>query len=168
MTLSRKIHISEPEDMIRLGETIGRLLFPGAVIGLIGPLGAGKTTLVRGIASGMGIEDGYIVSSPTFTLLQNYPCQSGELWHLDLYRISGEEDLDSTGYRDSVDGARVLIVEWADRQPQVLPEEHLAVTIGYEPDGRTVTLDPKGGRYRSLVSGLVTGGGNYPPGGGGC
>ena len=155
MIRTRTIHISEPREMIRLGELIGAILFPGSVLGLIGPLGAGKTTLIRGIASGMGIEPGYVVSSPTFTLLQNYPCAGGELWHLDLYRISGEEDLDSTGYRDFVDGAGVLVVEWADREPGALPDEHLAIYIRYEDGGRSVTLEPKGGSYRDLVSSLV-------------
>jgi tRNA threonylcarbamoyladenosine biosynthesis protein TsaE len=168
MSGGRTIHIPQPEDMIRLGEMIGKRLSPGTVIGLIGPMGAGKTTLVRGIASGMGIEEGYIVSSPTYTLLQSYPCTRGELWHLDLYRVFGREDLDSTGYRDSMDGARVLVVEWADREPEVLPEEHLAVYIQYGPDGRTVTLDPRGVRYRDLVSALVAQRGEFPPVGAEC
>ena len=106
--MAKAIHLSvqTPEEMIRLGALIGRQLFDGSVVGLIGPLGAGKTTLARGIAEGMGICEGYVVSSPTYTIMQVYPCQDAELSHLDLYRISGTEDLDSTGFRDAAGKGR--------------------------------------------------------------
>lgn len=140
-------------ETLRLGEEIGQRAFPGAVIGLTGPLGAGKTTLVRGIAAGMGIHEGYVVSSPTFSILQNYPCRELSLWHLDLYRIEGPDDLDSTGYRDTVGGDRVLVVEWVEREPEVLPHEHLMVEMEYsgKGEGRVALLRPRGDRYASLV-----------------
>ncbi len=88
------IKVSTPEEMLSLGGMLGRNLFGGAVIGLEGPMGAGKTTLVRGIGNGMSIQDGYVVTSPTYTLLQRYPCLDRDLYHLDLYRISGTGDLE--------------------------------------------------------------------------
>ncbi|MDF1536612.1 MAG: tRNA (adenosine(37)-N6)-threonylcarbamoyltransferase complex ATPase subunit type 1 TsaE [bacterium] len=143
--------IPSPDDMIELGRAIGSRLFEGAVVGLAGPLGAGKTTLARGIAEGMGLDDGYLVSSPTYIIMQNYPCGDLEMCHLDLYRIEGVGDLDSTGYRDALGKGRVLVVEWPEKEPAVLPEQHLLVEIAYCGESREVTLKPVGDRYVSLV-----------------
>jgi tRNA threonylcarbamoyladenosine biosynthesis protein TsaE len=142
--------------MIKLGRTIGNLLFDGAVVGLKGPLGAGKTTLARGIAEGMGLDEGYLVSSPTYTIMQNYPCSGLEMCHLDLYRIQGVDDLDSTGYRDAVGEGRVLVVEWPEREPAVLPAQHLMIDVRYDNEERVVTLTPAGDRYISLVNQMVS------------
>ena len=99
----------------------------------------------------MGIDPGYVVSSPTYTLLQIYPCGEKELYHLDLYRVSGSDDLDSTGYRDGVGKGKVLVVEWAERVPSVLPPENLQLLIEYDGDGRLLLLRPEGNGYRKLV-----------------
>lgn len=132
-------------DTVALGRALGRKLFPGAVVALTGPLGAGKTTLVRGIAEGMGLEEGYTVSSPTYTILQAYPCRDRRLFHLDLYRVSGPEDLESTGWRDALAGEDVLVVEWPEREPQMLPREHLLLQLDYlEGEGRMAQLLPCG------------------------
>jgi len=146
-----RLSIGTPEEMIALGRCLGEVLFDGAVVGLSGPLGAGKTTLARGIAEGLGIEEGYVVSSPTYTIMQSYPCSERDLHHMDLYRIKGLDDLDSTGYRDHVGGSMVLMVEWPEREPSVLPPENLIVNIDYQDEGREVTLVPTGGDYEELV-----------------
>jgi tRNA threonylcarbamoyl adenosine modification protein YjeE len=143
------------EEMLALGQRLGAILFDGAVIGLSGPLGAGKTTLARGIADGMRIDDGYVVSSPTYTIMQSYPCLERELHHMDLYRITSSDDLDSTGYRDHVGGNAVLIVEWPEREPSVLTSEHLIVLIDYKDEGREVTFVPSGGLYEKLAKRVV-------------
>ncbi len=155
MPLSFSLAASSMEKMVCLGEMIGSRVFDGAVIGLSGPLGAGKTTLTRGIANGMGIETGYVVSSPTYNILQVYPCEKWELFHLDLYRISGIEDLDSTGYRDGVGKGKVLVVEWIDKVPSVLPPENLQIGIGYEAAGRTALFNAVGGKYEKLASEVI-------------
>lgn len=103
-----RIFSSSEEDTIRLGELIGRALRGKEVICLYGPLGAGKTTLVKGIAKGMGILEGYQVRSPTFTLVNEYPTQKGPLLHADLYRVGYLE-------LEELTGRGVLVVEWADR-----------------------------------------------------
>lgn len=141
--------------MVELGTQIGQNMFPGAVLGISGPLGAGKTTLARGIARGMEIDAGYVVSSPTYTLMQSYPCAMGQLHHLDLYRIGGPDDLESTGYRDHLGGETVLIIEWPEREPSVLPPENLLVVIDYRGEGREVTLVPSGDPYEELVEKIV-------------
>ena len=151
-----RLLLETPEEMLALGQHLGSMLFDGAVIGLSGPLGAGKTTLARGIAHGMRIDDGYVVSSPTYTIMQSYPCLERELHHLDLYRITSSEDLDSTGYRDHVGGNTVLIVEWPEREPSVLTSENLRVNIDYREKGREVTLLPAGDLYEKLVEQLVS------------
>ena len=145
------LDVPSPDRMVHIGERIGKRLSEGSVIGLTGPLGAGKTTLTRGIAQGLGIDPGYVVSSPTYTLLQIYPCGEKELYHLDLYRVSGSDDLDSTGYRDGVGKGKVLVVEWAERVPSVLPPENLQLLIEYDGDGRLLLLRPEGNGYRELV-----------------
>ncbi len=146
------ITVSTPEEMLSLGGMFGRNLFGGAVIGLEGPMGAGKTTLVRGIANGMSIQDGYAVTSPTFTLLQKYPCLYRDLYHLDLYRISGTGDLESTGYRETMDPDSVLVIEWVDREPAALPARHLLVGMDYDNESRGVVFQARGGKYTELVS----------------
>lgn len=150
-----RFFIRSREEMAELGKILGSNLFLGAVVGLSGPLGAGKTTLAGGIAEGLGIDSCYVVSSPTYTLLQTYPCLKGDLHHLDLYRIQGAVDLDSTGYRDHIDGNAVLLVEWPEKEPSVLPGENLLIQIDYKSDGREVNLVPSGERYRELVARVV-------------
>jgi tRNA threonylcarbamoyladenosine biosynthesis protein TsaE len=146
-----RLPVNTPEEMLALGKCLGAILIDGGVIGLSGPLGAGKTTLARGIADGLEIDDGYVVSSPTYTIMQSYPCSGRELHHLDLYRITSPDDLDSTGYRDHVGGSTVLIVEWPEREPSVLPPENLLVQIDYLGEGREVTFVPSGGLYEELA-----------------
>jgi tRNA threonylcarbamoyladenosine biosynthesis protein TsaE len=155
MGCETQLPIGTPEEMIALGQCLGELMFDGAVVGLSGPLGAGKTTLARGIAEGMVIDEGYVVSSPTYTIMQRYPCAKQDLYHLDLYRIKSPEDLDSTGYRDYIGGNTVLMVEWPEREPSVLPPESLVVKIDYRDEGREIVLIPSGKRYEELVERVV-------------
>jgi tRNA threonylcarbamoyl adenosine modification protein YjeE len=153
-----RLSVDTPEDMVSLGALIGRHLFEGAVIGLTGPLGAGKTTIARGIAEGLGISQGFVLSSPTYTIMQVYPCSEMELHHLDLYRISGADDLDSTGYRDASGKGKVLIVEWPEREPSVLPEENLRIMIRYTGSGREVMILAAGSCYDKLLREIMDSG----------
>ncbi|MEJ7620776.1 MAG: tRNA (adenosine(37)-N6)-threonylcarbamoyltransferase complex ATPase subunit type 1 TsaE [Aquificaceae bacterium] len=102
-----RVFSSSEEETFKIGELIGRNLRGAEVICLIGPLGAGKTTLIRGIAKGMGLLQGYQVRSPTFTLINEYPTEKGLLIHADLYRVK-ELDL------EEFVGRGVLVVEWGE------------------------------------------------------
>ncbi len=146
------IHLPRPEDTEVLGEELGRRLFGGAVAALTGPLGAGKTTLVRGMARGLGIDADYLVSSPTFTILQTYPCRALTLCHLDLYRVSGHADAESTGYRDLLGREdAVLVVEWAEKEPEMLPPERLEVVMRYQGKGRVAMVKGTGDGFRAAM-----------------
>jgi len=124
------------------------------VVGLSGDLGAGKTVFVRGLARGCGISPEIPVCSPTFTLANVYP---GELplYHLDLYRLESEEDLESIGFRDYEDGSGALAIEWCDQVPGVLPEDHLRVELSVvDLERRALRVTAHGPRSARLLAAL--------------
>jgi tRNA threonylcarbamoyladenosine biosynthesis protein TsaE len=83
--------------------------------------------------------------------MQIYPCGDRQLYHLDLYRIEGSEDLDSTGYRDAISGDDILVVEWPERVPEVIIGHHLAVKLEYSGDSRQVNISGVGEKYEQLL-----------------
>src|SRR5690348_17693831 len=109
--------------MQSLGERLGRALRAGDVVGLIGPLGAGKTTFVQGLARGAGVPPERHVASPTFALVNEHPGRVS-LVHADLYRINVAAELDELGLSDAFDRAAVAI-EWLDRFPESTPADRL-------------------------------------------
>lgn len=145
-----------PSETHRLGVRLGRLLEPGHVVGLVGELGAGKTALAAGVAEGMGVGPEVYVSSPTFTLINEYPGRF-PLVHADFYRLDDPEDLAEIGLLDYYQGDVACIVEWFDRFPTAAPPEHLRVTLGFTgPTSRRLSLSAAGERHRRL--GLAWGG----------
>ena len=121
---------------IRLAESVPY----GSVIAMFGDLGAGKTAFTRGFAKGMGIESD--VSSPTFALVNEYRGNGKVLYHFDMYRISGWDDLYSTGYFDYLDDGATLIIEWSENIEAVLPENciKVAITKTSNPDERIIEI----------------------------
>ena len=117
-----------PEQTRELGRALGAALEPGDVIALTGPLGAGKTCLVQGIARGLGVPERIPVVSPTFTLVGEYPGRI-PLRHADFYRVEGERRLDDAGFPDLLDGRGILVVEWAERVPSALPRDRLEIRM---------------------------------------
>jgi len=114
---------NSPEDTLALGESWGRAASPGLVIGLSGDLGSGKTQLVKGVALGLGIQAR--VTSPTFALLHRYDGGRLSLFHLDLYRLAGPEDVHAAGLEEYLfRPAGVCVVEWIERW---LPESESGV-----------------------------------------
>jgi tRNA threonylcarbamoyladenosine biosynthesis protein TsaE len=120
------IHVSKEEDTIRVGEILGGLLEPGSIVALTGQLGAGKTVLVKGIARGLKVEEE--PNSPTFVIMNAYEGRI-PLYHFDLYRISGIDELEGIGYEDYLFGDGVSVIEWADLVKEILPEETIKIEI---------------------------------------
>lgn len=147
------IKTNSVEETRHLGERLGRLLGPGDVLCVYGPLGAGKTALAQGVARGLGVTGP--VTSPTFILIQEH---EGRLafYHFDAYRLEGIDDFSLLGYEEYFDGAGVSFVEWADRVAAFLPEERLDIYVEREGDDeRSLNLEPRGPRYRALVEELT-------------
>jgi len=143
-----------PEETMAVGRRLGRLLRAGDVVALSGPLGSGKTTLTKGLAEGLGVEDGRWVTSPTFVLVHEYPGRVA-VFHVDAYRLSGPADAEALGADELWFGEGVAIVEWADRIEGALPEERLDIAMEHRGrDERELTLRPRGERYERLVGEL--------------
>jgi tRNA threonylcarbamoyladenosine biosynthesis protein TsaE len=112
----------------RLGERLGRVLVAGDVIALLGDLGAGKTSFVQGLARGLGVPRERRIGSPSFTLVNEHAGRVS-LYHVDLYRIEDESELDEIGLAEYLAGAGVAVVEWFDRFPAYVPAERLEVRL---------------------------------------
>jgi|SRR6516165_12180006 tRNA threonylcarbamoyladenosine biosynthesis protein TsaE len=139
------------------GRRLAELLFPGAVVALVGPLGAGKTHLVRAVAEGLGIPDSRAVSSPTFVLIQEYNARL-PIYHFDAYRLRGEAEFLDLGAHEYFDSKGVCLVEWADRVAGCLPAEHLRVTLAITGEtSRRATVEGFGDAYAGVVQALSLG-----------
>jgi tRNA threonylcarbamoyladenosine biosynthesis protein TsaE len=137
------------------GHRLAVLLFPGAVVALVGPLGAGKTHLVRAVAEGLGVADSRVVTSPTFVLIQEYQARL-PIYHFDAYRLHGDAEFADLGAHEYFEGNGVCLVEWADRVAECLPKEFLRITMEVTGEtSRRATLEGVGERYRELVSSLA-------------
>src|SRR3954468_22418685 len=126
--MALSISVDDLAGTSRLGRALADALFPGAVIALIGPLGAGKTHLVKAIAEGLGIANPAVVNSPTFVLIQEYDARL-PIYHFDAYRLPDPTSFGELGVQEYFAGTGVCLVEWADRVPESLPAERLDVGI---------------------------------------
>ena len=154
MTTSLRIISRSPAHTRRIGACLGTLLQPGDLLLLQGPFGAGKTTLVQGIAQGLGVR-GHI-SSPSFALVNVYRAgdrQPGSLvYHIDLYRISDPEEALQFGLEEYLSGKGVTVVEWPERAEEVLPSEHARITMTFAGvRTRVLTIEASGERYVQLL-----------------
>ena len=125
--MSRKIITKSENETLELGRRIGERACPGDVIALYGDLGAGKTLLVKGIAKGLDIDE--MITSPTFTILQEYEDGRMPLYHLDVYRIDDPDSMEEIGYFDFVDGRGLTVIEWAGQIEEVLPKRTMRITV---------------------------------------
>jgi tRNA threonylcarbamoyladenosine biosynthesis protein TsaE len=131
------------EETIALGEEIARTLPARCVVLLIGNLGAGKTTLAKGIAKGLGAADPNEVSSPTFTLIHEFG--EGRLYHIDLYRLDTEREVASLGLDELFDREAVILIEWGERFPTLIPPGAFEIRLEAQGDHRTITINPHSG-----------------------
>jgi tRNA threonylcarbamoyladenosine biosynthesis protein TsaE len=138
-----------------LGRRLAEMLFPGAVVALIGPLGAGKTHFVRAVAEGLGVRDPRVVNSPTFVLIQEYSARL-PVYHFDAYRLRGPAEFDDLGAHEYFASSGVCLVEWADRVEEALPAEHLRLTFAITGESsRQVTVEGRGERYEAVARALA-------------
>jgi tRNA threonylcarbamoyladenosine biosynthesis protein TsaE len=146
--------VSETET-IRLGERLGKLLAPGHVIALVGELGAGKTTMVKGIVRGLGVTDRRAVKSPTFALVHRYEGRM-PVYHFDAYRLESTQEMLDIGSDEMVYGDGVSIIEWADKVFECLPDEYMKITLtATSRDERTIEICSYGVCYDDLMNKLV-------------
>jgi len=138
----------------KLGQKIGTLIDQPLVIALIGDLGSGKTAFVQGLAKGLEVPNGYYITSPTFTLINEYPGRH-PLVHVDLYRLENVSDLEDIGLDEILHGQAVIAIEWADKLSDGLPAEHLVVTMKIiDDDCRTLDLNATGHNVVNLLKAL--------------
>ena len=145
------IHLDGEDAMVAFGRQLGELLASGVVY-LLGELGAGKTTLCRGILRSKGHEGA--VKSPTYTLVEPYLLGSGAIYHFDLYRLADPEELEFMGIRDYLQSGNLCIVEWPQRGEGILPEADIEVSISVAGRGRDVTLTALSQPGETLVAKL--------------
>ena len=137
--MSKELIIKTEQDMLLFGKRLAKLLHGGEFIALFGDLGAGKTTLVRGIASEIGIDN---ISSPTFD-------------HFDCYRLADYEELLAVGFEDYLAGGSVIVMEWCENVCEALPSERLEIHIaGSGNDERSLELVPIGAKYEEMTAEL--------------
>lgn len=142
-------------ETVELGARLGRLLAPGDFIALTGELGAGKTQFAKGIAAGLQVDPGTPVTSPTYTILNIYQGRL-PLYHFDLYRLHGPEEIAELGFEEYFSGAGACVVEWAERLAEEMPAQVLTVSLSHAgAEGRTVCFAATGPRAGALLEALL-------------
>ena len=138
-----------------LGEKTGKHLEPGTVLSLIGDLGSGKTTFVQGLARGLDVPDDYYITSPTYTLINEYPGRY-HLFHVDLYRIENHADFDDIGLYEILRSDGIVAIEWADKLPKDLLPEYLEIHIDILNDeSRKISMVAHGLRGENLIKKIM-------------
>jgi len=129
--------INDPESMKSFGEKLSMHLKSGDILALVGDLGAGKTHITQGICASLGRTEP--VTSPTFALVNEYTDTTPQVIHFDLYRMDKAEELLSIGWEDYLEQDAILILEWADRFPELIPEGSHCIHIEHTDTGRTLS-----------------------------
>lgn len=144
----KELIIKSSNEMIALGEKLGSVAFPNMLITMLGDLGAGKTTMTKGIAKGLGITG--VVNSPTFTIMKIYEGRL-KLYHLDVYRI--DNPLDDFELEEYFEDDGVCVIEWANQINELLPKERLDIEIfDLGNDERKVILKSNSEKYDTVIS----------------
>jgi tRNA threonylcarbamoyladenosine biosynthesis protein TsaE len=149
-----QLRMKSVQETIQFGTRLGQHLTGGEVLALTGDLGTGKTVLTRGIALGLGIPMDRI-SSPTFTLVQEYT-GSIPLIHVDLYRLERPNDIFTLGLEEYFTPSTIVVIEWAERFPQILPSDHIAIRLehGETEDIRLLSVSGAGSKSIRIVGNI--------------
>lgn len=141
--------VNSIEETTAIGEALGKMLNAGDIICLTGDLGTGKTHITKGIAKGLNITD--YITSPTFTIVNEYDNGRLKLNHFDVYRVSDPDEIYAIGFDDYIFSDAVSIIEWANYIEDILPQDYLHINIKKDLEKgetfRTITLTPYGERY---------------------
>ncbi len=133
------IRTNSPLETEELGKKIGNALKKGDVVSLRGSLGAGKTVIAKGIARSLGIEEAIV--SPTFTLVQEYDGRE-KLYHLDIYRLSGDDEFESMGGEEFLYPDGITLIEWSEKIDDMLPDNTIYITVTINDDlSRTIEIE---------------------------
>jgi tRNA threonylcarbamoyladenosine biosynthesis protein TsaE len=139
--MTREITTTSAEETIAFGRTLAELLTPPKFVLLRGDLGAGKTTLVKGIAAAFNAAAEEDVTSPTFTLVHEYRGPKANLFHIDLYRVDTPRELETLGLDDLRDGNSILLIEWGEKFPRFLRERDVEISLERDGEsGRRITV----------------------------
>lgn len=148
------IYLKNEEITYKFGKKLGNLLGANDVVTLNGDLGAGKTTMTKAIAKCIGVDES--ITSPTFTIVQEYEEGRLSLYHFDVYRIADPEEMYYIGFDEYLTKGGVIIIEWAEIIKEVLPKERLDIELHYSEDGgRTVILTAYGEKYEKMMQELI-------------
>lgn len=148
--MKKIINAKTPEDIIDLGRKIGKLAFPNMVITMEGDLGAGKTTMTKGIGESLEIKR--VINSPTFTIMKTYEGKM-PLYHMDVYRISNESGDEYLEEYFELGG--VTVIEWANNISDIIPDDRLEINISIDNTGiRIVKLESNDSKYIDLINKL--------------
>lgn len=153
--LEQVIETHTPEQTREIAETIGKRLAPGAILLLYGDLGSGKTAFIQGLGRGLDVPPEHYVTSPTYTLIHQYPARY-PFFHVDLYRLQDVEDIEDIGLIELFAPRHVVAIEWADRLAgEALPEEYLAIHLTIlDETARKIRLIAYGLRWSDLIKGM--------------
>jgi tRNA threonylcarbamoyladenosine biosynthesis protein TsaE len=145
---------NSPEETMETASKIAVSLEGGDLVALIGQLGTGKTVFVKGIAKGLGVDDHLYVNSPSFVVLKEYRGNK-DLYHFDVYRLEPESFCETMDYEKYFYGDGITVVEWADKIPDILPDEYLRVELSHENGNkRRFEFSAVGEKYRKIVDSL--------------
>ncbi len=143
-----------PQETINLGERISHFLKKGDIICLFGGLGSGKTTFVKGLASGLGVKKDAI-NSPSFVLIKEFKGKKHSLFHFDLYRLENLKEIFSLGIEEYLYGDGVSVIEWAERLKNISLDDFLKIEFKLKgPQQRLIQVTQQGKRYKNLLEAL--------------
>ncbi|OWZ84801.1 tRNA (adenosine(37)-N6)-threonylcarbamoyltransferase complex ATPase subunit type 1 TsaE [Natranaerobius trueperi] len=148
------VKTTSTDHTMKIGERLARKLKQGDILLLTGDLGAGKTTFTKGIAKGLAITDH--VTSPSFTIMSQYPGEKVYLYHFDLYRIEDSEEFLELGLTDFLYGNGVSVVEWSEKLEEY-PDEYLSIDIKLDPEdaeSRLINFTPQGSHFKEILEKL--------------
>ena len=150
--MSSTVLLANLDETVAFGTHLGRTAQPGDIFTLSGDLGAGKTTLTQSIGIGLQVPPEFYITSPTFSLLHEFPGRI-PLFHMDLYRIGSVEEIEELGFEEYLYGDGLSVIEWPDRLDDLMPESRLDITLNVTGENsRKATLTAHGSMHLRFTS----------------